>query len=257
MDEIPDLSSNRRFHSEANANRPTSESIEEQLARILKSEAFAGSVRLRAFLEFTVRQHLKGNAEALKEYSIALEVFRKPPTYDPSIDSTVRSAATRLREKLRIYYAGDGQFDPILIDFPGGHYIPRFTPRLPNPEQKQRVGIVWTRTVASRREWARFPKHRIGCRKSRATVRHGAEERSEIAGRHTGCCEITERSHAPRETVHVRAHGRPLVLAFRRLGVGSALAGRACLLALESEASRTRTRTPQVSRCARLSESLR
>jgi tetratricopeptide (TPR) repeat protein len=135
MDEIPDSSSNRRFHNEANGDPPSSESIEEQLARILKSETFAGSARLQAFLEFTVRQHLKGNAEALKEYSIALEVFRKPPTYDPSFDSTVRSAAVRLREKLKEYYAGEGRNDPLLIDLPGGHYIPRFTSRLPNPEQ--------------------------------------------------------------------------------------------------------------------------
>jgi len=149
MDEIPDLNLNRRLPSEANANRLTSESIEEQLARVLRSEAFANSERLRAFLEYTVRQHLQGNAEALKEYTIALEVFRQPPTYDPRFVSTVRSGATRLREKLRIYYAGEGRDDPILIDFPGGHYVPRFTPRLPNPEPNQEGNVPGTRSNES------------------------------------------------------------------------------------------------------------
>lgn len=134
MGEIPGLRSNGVLHPNGTSNDDSAsalhaESIEEQLARILNSQALSGSIRLKDFLEFTIRQYLSGNGDALKEYSLALEVFKKPVSYDPAVDSTVRSAAVRLRAKLRTYYENEGRYDPILIEYPGGHYVPRFSVR--------------------------------------------------------------------------------------------------------------------------------
>ena len=131
-DEIP-VGSTYEF-LEPSADDRNLESIEAQLGRILGSKTFVGSARLKQFLEFTIKQQLEGQGDALKEYSIALEVFDKPATYDPSIDSTVRTAALRLRAKLRIYYETEGRNDPILVEYPGGHYLPRFSRRFREPE---------------------------------------------------------------------------------------------------------------------------
>jgi Tol biopolymer transport system component len=57
---------------------------------------------------------------------IGVEVFDKSAGYDTSLDSTVRTEATKLRSKLREYYTGLGNDDQILIEIPKGSYVPSF-----------------------------------------------------------------------------------------------------------------------------------
>jgi adenylate cyclase len=99
--------------------------IREQLDRILKSAPFHQSQRRQRFLEYLVNETLAGRGERLKGYNIALEVFDRPATFDPTNDPLVRIEAARLRERLREYYGTDGQGDPIHIDLPKGAYIPQ------------------------------------------------------------------------------------------------------------------------------------
>lgn len=63
----------------------------------------------------------------IKEYLVAVEVYRKPPSYDPTVDSLVRVEARRLHRKLQDYYAGDGSNDPVRIVYPKGRYAPAFS----------------------------------------------------------------------------------------------------------------------------------
>lgn len=100
-----------------------------QLGRMLASPAFQRSPRLSRFLEFVVEQSLRGEEWKLKEYSIAVEVFRKPDNFDPRLDSAVRVAARQLRAKLEKYYSGDGRRDPVMIRFRPGDYVPRVSKR--------------------------------------------------------------------------------------------------------------------------------
>ena len=100
--------------------------VRAQLERILLSPGFSASPRLCSLLRYLVEQTLNGSASDIKEYSIGLEVFRLPPTFDPKTQSIVRSTAAKLREKLAEYYGGAGQSDPIIIDIPKGAYVPRF-----------------------------------------------------------------------------------------------------------------------------------
>src|SRR5579875_1612886 len=74
------------------------------LGDILSSAAFRRSARLARFLRFLVEQALDPNCRALKEYTIGVEVFDRPATYDPRLDPIVRVEARRLRAKLREYY---------------------------------------------------------------------------------------------------------------------------------------------------------
>ena len=99
--------------------------IREQLVRILNSGPFHQSQRRQRFLEYLVNETLAGRGERLKGYNVALEVFDRPETFDPTVDPLVRIEAARLREKLREYYGTDGQGDPIRIDLPKGTYTPQ------------------------------------------------------------------------------------------------------------------------------------
>lgn len=105
---------------------PTSQEVSGQLHRLLASKYFRTSPRLRRFLSFTVDQALTGLEGRLKEYCIALEVFGKPESFDPRIDSSVRVAARQLRAKLDAYYIAEGTQDDVLIRFRAGDYVPRF-----------------------------------------------------------------------------------------------------------------------------------
>ncbi|RWL38111.1 MAG: hypothetical protein EOR60_32460 [Mesorhizobium sp.] len=114
--------------------------IRAQLARLRRSRTFTGSERLLEFLGFVVTETLKGGGGALREVVIGNNVYGREPPYDPRIDSTVRVEARRLRGKLKEYYAGEGQMDPVRISLPTGGYVPEFAlqpdpaeAREPNP----------------------------------------------------------------------------------------------------------------------------
>ena len=109
---------------------PTHEAIEAQLARILESETLSTSDRSKAFLAFVVRQSLRGKGAELKELVIGTELFGQSD-FDPKRNSTVRSAANRLRARLAAYYAGQGRDDDVLITLPEGAYVPRFSLKEP------------------------------------------------------------------------------------------------------------------------------
>ena len=98
--------------------------IREQLVRILNRGPFHQSKRRQRFLEYIVNETLAGRGERLKGYNVALEVFDRPETFDPTVDNLVRIEAARLREKLREYYGTDGRSDTIHIEVPKGSYRP-------------------------------------------------------------------------------------------------------------------------------------
>lgn len=94
------------------------------LEKILLNPLFAQSERLQRFLKFVVTETLAGRTYRLKGYTIGLEVFDRQSDFDPTIDAIVRVEAARLRAKLREYYDGEGQADPVRIELPKGSYTP-------------------------------------------------------------------------------------------------------------------------------------
>ena len=95
---------------------------------------FRRKPRVRSFLEYTVRQTLDGQHARLKEYSIAVEVFKRPENFDPRLDSIVRVEARRLRATVDRYYETDGASDPVYIRYRRGNYIPTFESRDDRPQ---------------------------------------------------------------------------------------------------------------------------
>ncbi|MEP7353362.1 MAG: hypothetical protein ABI824_09060, partial [Acidobacteriota bacterium] len=89
-----------------------------QVQRILQSKAFRTSEVHRTLLNYLAEKSLAGEGESIKEYTVGLDVFAKPDTYDPRQESTVRMHVARLRQKLSEYYRTEGVNDPILVDLP-------------------------------------------------------------------------------------------------------------------------------------------
>jgi TolB-like protein len=123
--------------------------IRQQLDRILHSGPFLQSRRRQRFLEYLVNETLAGRSERLKGYTIALEVFDRPETFDPTVYPLVRIEAARLREKLREYYGTDGQGDPIHIDLPKGTYTPQIEFRHEGAPQIARREAPQTQEISS------------------------------------------------------------------------------------------------------------
>src|SRR5262245_47014677 len=109
------------FHTPDDANVAA---IREGLERVLASPGFVRNHRMSRFLRYVVERHLDGRDHESKESLIAIDVFGRKPDYNPKADSIVRTEASRLRARLREYYAGDGRAEPWIIDVPKGGYVP-------------------------------------------------------------------------------------------------------------------------------------
>ena len=105
------------------------DTVRSHLERILSSRLFVASVQLCRFLRFVVDQEIKGQGDQMKEYLLGVEVFGRDQSFDPRIDTVVRTEARRLRHKLAAYYQGEGLTDRIEIDLPKGSYRPVFRAR--------------------------------------------------------------------------------------------------------------------------------
>ena len=83
----------------------TSAAILEQLDRVLASRSFKESDRSSKLFRFLIEQTLAGRADRLKEYTLGTEALGKASSFDPRLDPSVRSEASRLRTRLDRYYA--------------------------------------------------------------------------------------------------------------------------------------------------------
>jgi hypothetical protein len=101
--------------------------IRRHLRDILFSSTFRRSRRCQMFLSFVVESALAGGADNLKERTIAVEVFGRPPTCDLGEDSIVRVGAREVRKRLAQYYQSrESVGQAVRIDIPAGSYAPEF-----------------------------------------------------------------------------------------------------------------------------------
>lgn len=108
------------------ASTPAAPAVREALERLVASETFARSDRARKLLRYLVERELAGDAERLKGFAIAVDVFGKDAEFDSATDAVVRVQAGRLRELLAQYYAAEGTSDPIRVSIPRGNYVPTY-----------------------------------------------------------------------------------------------------------------------------------
>jgi len=110
------------------------EAIRAQVERILQNKNLRLSEVQRRLFSYLADKSLSGEADGLKEYTLGLDAFGKPPSYDPRQESVVRMHVARLRQKLADYYRIEGVNDPILVDLPKGGFKVTFLPRSPDPQ---------------------------------------------------------------------------------------------------------------------------
>ncbi len=100
----------------------SSDAMQDQVERILRSDEFRSSEVLRRLLLYLAEKAASGEADQLKEYIVAIEGLGKPSSYDPQHNSGVRIQVGRLRQKLAEYYRGEGKADPLVIELPKGRF---------------------------------------------------------------------------------------------------------------------------------------
>ena len=120
-----------------NANHEDTSSVSDELIdlqrllvkRVIGSSSFAKSERLSAFLSCVCELTFNGQADSINEQKIGTLVFARRPDYDSGADGIVRTQASRLRQRLEVYFSTEGVDEPIRIVLPRGGYVPRFEPR--------------------------------------------------------------------------------------------------------------------------------
>lgn len=113
------------------ANRAADCSVAErraraELERMLGDPRFHGTERHRKLLRYLVDEFFAGRSGAVKAYTIAIDVFARPSSFDPATDPIVRVEASRLRAALAQYYEALGDEAVVRIELPKGNYVPLF-----------------------------------------------------------------------------------------------------------------------------------
>src|SRR5436190_3380450 len=111
------------------SDTPPVDERRQALERVLESRTFSRSERLRAFLRYVCEAEFEGRAQQINEYALGVSVLGRSPEYSPAEDSSVRTRAYELRNKLRSYYESEGADDPLQIEIDKGAYVPRFVRR--------------------------------------------------------------------------------------------------------------------------------
>ncbi|MBV9266245.1 MAG: hypothetical protein JO061_08775 [Acidobacteriaceae bacterium] len=100
-----------------------------EMESVLHSGLFEKAPRLGKFLGYICERYFDGEADSIKEYSIAVEALGRSADFDPRKDSIVRVEAHRLRKRLDDYYRTGGADHSIRILIPNGQYKPHFVCR--------------------------------------------------------------------------------------------------------------------------------
>jgi len=103
------------------------------LRQVLESRTFASCDQLRHFLSYVCEMDFAGRSGEINEYAIGIEALGRPKEYSPQDDSTVRSRAYSLRQKLQEYYEKERPDALLRIELPKGSYIPFFVEALVAP----------------------------------------------------------------------------------------------------------------------------
>jgi DNA-binding transcriptional regulator/RsmH inhibitor MraZ len=101
--------------------KPPPELVAEHIEAIRKSPAFARAPRSRSLLRYLAERTARNIPTSEKD--IAVEVFKRAATFDPSKDAIVRVAISQVKELLTAFYqTSEGQEDRIRIDIPKHAY---------------------------------------------------------------------------------------------------------------------------------------
>jgi hypothetical protein len=101
--------------------------VRSQLEKIVSDARFTASKRYPYLFRYIVEQTLAGNEDDLKERTLGIEVFHRPPDYDTNADPVVRLCAAEVRKRLAQYYQSPAHAGELRIDLNPGSYVPVFS----------------------------------------------------------------------------------------------------------------------------------
>lgn len=119
------MSTGQQFERPAKVSAQQAALVRSALELVISSDAFAGSKQCQHLLRLLVERALSGEADALPERMIGVEMFGRPADYDTSKDAIVRLRATEVRKRLAQYYS-EASAAGLRIELPAGSYIPEF-----------------------------------------------------------------------------------------------------------------------------------
>ncbi|MBL8214650.1 MAG: hypothetical protein JNK87_28270 [Bryobacterales bacterium] len=131
----------------------TADEKREALELALHSRTLARAEQLRTILRYLVEEDLAGRAGEITEHLIGVEVLGRPANYSPAEDSSVRTRAYELRQKLEKLYQMEARDAPVQIVLPKGTYAPQYTKRA-----ETRVEVVTPAAVAAKPEPVAGPR---------------------------------------------------------------------------------------------------
>ncbi len=94
------------------------------LEEILKSNSFKNSKLNSKLLTYLVECSINGKTP--NEFTIAIDVFKKDSSFNPTEDTIVRVSVYNLRKKLERYYQNMGKKSKVRVKIPKGHYEVQF-----------------------------------------------------------------------------------------------------------------------------------
>ena len=106
--------------------------VRSQLEKIVSDARFTASKRYPCLLRYIVEHTLTENEDTLKERTLGIEVFHRPPDYDTNADPVVRLCAAEVRKRLAQYYQSPAHAGQLRIDLNPGSYVPVFSQPAPD-----------------------------------------------------------------------------------------------------------------------------
>jgi len=113
--------------------------VRSQLERIVNDSRFTASKRYPYMLRYIVEQTLADNEDSLKERTLGIEVFHRPPDYDTNLDPVVRLCAGEVRKRLVQYYESPAHAGELRIELNPGSYIPVFSEPPPDASIRELI----------------------------------------------------------------------------------------------------------------------
>lgn len=107
------------------------EAVRRHLEDVLKGQMFRGSPRAGQFLRYLVENAVQQNTDALRERSIGIALFGRPPGFDTSSDAIVRVTASDVRRRLKEHYERHGSDSGCRFSLPPGTYVPEIDLQVP------------------------------------------------------------------------------------------------------------------------------
>lgn len=126
------IASRDAWHPQSKEDR---DAVLREMKKVLASPHFSSSKRYPALLQYVVEHTLDGKSDRLKERTLGVEVFDRPPTYDTNTDTVVRYTAGEVRKRLSLYYHEEGRNSLLRISLPAGSYVPEFLNGHEEPEE--------------------------------------------------------------------------------------------------------------------------